>query len=83
MSVKRETGSRDSNSIASSITYQDDTPASLEKTWSDNEIGYDKYSMTVDNEPRIKLENHDDGYTAANSLLKEVWQAVDDVRCSL
>lgn len=83
MSVKRETGSRDSNSIASSITYQDDTPASLEKTWSDNEISYDKYSMTVDNEPRIKLENHDDGYTAANSLLKDVWQAVDDVRCSL
>jgi len=83
MSVKQENGSRDSTSVASSVTYQDDTPASMERSWSDNEIGYDSYAMNVDNEHSIKVERQDDGFTTSNSLLKEVWQAVDDVRCSL
>ncbi|KAH8555363.1 hypothetical protein BGW37DRAFT_476857 [Umbelopsis sp. PMI_123] len=83
MPVKRESGGRDSNSVASSVTYQDDTPASLEKSWPDNDMSFNNYDMDVDKEPRIKLENHEDGFTGDNSLIKDVWRAVDDVRYSV
>jgi hypothetical protein len=81
--VKREHGSRDSNSVASSVTYQDDTPASLEKSWPDDDLKFGNYPMDVDKEPRIKLEQHEDGFSGDNSLIKDVWRAVDDARCSV
>ncbi|KAI8580601.1 hypothetical protein K450DRAFT_279803 [Umbelopsis ramanniana AG] len=81
--VKREHGSRDSYSVASSVTYQDDTPASLEKSWPEDDLDFNKYPMDVDKEPRIKLEHHEDGFSGDNSLIKDVWRAVDDARCSV
>lgn len=81
--VKQEQGSRDSNSIASSVTYQDDTPSSLEKNWSDTEMSSGSHSKIRDTEVIIKLEEQHDNFTVADNLLKEVWQAVDEVRFSI
>jgi hypothetical protein len=81
--VKQEQSLRDSNSIASSVTYQDDTPPSMEKNWSDREMSSGSHSNNPDTEVIIKLEERHDSFAIADSLLKDVWKAVDEVRCSI